>query len=85
MIRLYVRLLMGPKDMANTGEGVADWRAPQTLITIRGHLAIAQDFSVTPTNLCILVIIGSILIHVGVLRSAAGFLVIFSGLGFSRT
>ena len=76
---------MGAKDVANTGEGVSDWRVPWTLITIRGCLAITQDFSITPTNLSILIIVGSILLHVGGLGSTAGFLVIFSGLGLGGT
>ena len=76
---------MGTKDVANTGEGVSDWRVAQTLIAIGGHLAIAQDFSITPMNLCILIIVGSILLCMGGLRSDAGFLVVFSGPRLSGT
>ena len=65
--------------------GVSDWRVPWTLITIRGCLAITQDFSIAPINLCILIIMGSILLRVGGLGSAAGFLVIFSGPGLGGT
>ena len=71
MIGLYVSLLMCAKDMAYTGEGVLDWRAAQTLITIGGCLAITQDFSIAPTNLCVLIFMGSVLLHMGGL----GFLV----------
>ena len=79
MIKLYVGLLMGAKDVANTREGVSDWRAARILIIIGGHLAVAQDFIITPANLHILIIVGSILLCVGGLGSTAGFLVIFSG------
>ena len=85
MIRLYVSLLVCAEDMAYTGAGVSDLRAAQTLITIRGCLAIAQDFSITPANLCVLIFMGSILLHMGGLGFTAGFLVIFSGPGLGGT
>ena len=40
VIGLYISLLVGAKDMANTREGVLDWRVAQTLIPVGGHLAI---------------------------------------------
>ena len=66
-------------------EGVPWWRVTWTLIAIGGHLAVTQDVTITLTNLCILIIVESILFHVGGLRSNAGFLVIFSGPGVGRT
>ena len=85
MIRLHIGFLMGAKDVTNTGVGVPCWRATQTLITIGGRLAIAQDFTVTLMNLCIFIIMGSILFCLGGLGPADGFLVIFNGLGVGET
>ena len=85
MIGLHVSFLMGAKDVTNTGVGVPCWRATWTLITIRGHLAIVQDFTVALMNLCIFIIKGSVLFRVGGLRPTDGFLVIFSGLGVGGT
>ena len=85
MIGLHVSLLGGAKDVANTGGGVPNWRVAQTLIVIGGHLAIAQDFSIVPMNLGILIIVGGILLHVGGLRFTAGLLIIFSGPGVGGT
>ena len=85
VIGLPIGFLVGTIDMTNIGLGVPQWRATRTLIAIGGHLAIAQDFTVTLTNLCVLIIAGGVLFHVGGLRPADGFLVIFSGLGVGGT
>ena len=85
VIGLHIGFLMGAKDVTNTGVGVPWWKATRTLIAIGGHLAITQDFTVTLMNLCVLIIVGSILFRMGGLRPADGFLVIFSGPGVGGT
>ena len=84
IIGLCISLLMPAKDVAYTRECVSDWRAALTLITIRGHLAITQDLSVTLANLHILIFTGGILLLVGGFGFAAGFLAVVSGLRLGR-
>ena len=75
---------MHAKDVAYTREGVSDWRAILTLITIGGHLAIAQDLRFTLMGLRILIFMGGILLCVGGFGFTAGFLAIVSGLRLGR-
>ena len=75
---------MCAEDVAYTREGVSDWRAVLTLITIGGHLAIAQDLSVALANLRILIFMGGILLLMGGFRLIAGFLAVVSGMRLGR-
>ena len=58
IIRLCVSLLMHARDVTDTKQGVSDWGAALTLVDIRGHLAIAQDLSITLVNRRILIFMG---------------------------
>ena len=84
VVGLCVSLLMCAKDVAYTSEGVLDWSMALTLITIGGHLAIAQNLSVTLADLRILIFTGGILLLVRGFGFAAGFLAIISDLGLGR-
>ena len=70
--------------MAYTSEGVWDWSMALTLITIGGHLAIAQNLNIALADLRILIFTGGILLLVGGFRFTAGFLAIISDLGLGR-
>ena len=80
LIGLCISLLVHPKDVAYTREGVSDWRVVLTLVAIGGHRAIAQDLSFSLTGLRILIFAGGILLHVGGFIFAAGLLAVVSGL-----
>ena len=75
---------MHAEDVAYTSEGVWDWRVALTLIAIRGHLAIAQNLSITLADLHILIFTGDVLLLMGGVGFTAGFLAIISDLGLGR-
>ena len=75
---------MHAEDVAYTNEGVLDLSASLTLVTIGGHLAIAQGLSITLADLSILIFTGGVLLLVGGFGFAACFLAIVSDLGLGR-